>query len=66
LLISCLFGGLQFLFLQGIMCSVMDDSDRDRTVDATCTLNENGFAAVAAVVLWFIALMGSGVMLYMY
>lgn len=68
LFISCLFGGLQFLFLRGVMCNVWewDDLDGDRTVDATCTLNENGYAAVAAVVLWFIALMGSGVMLYTY
>mmetsp|Transcript_21209 Transcript_21209/g.42636 ORF Transcript_21209/g.42636 Transcript_21209/m.42636 type:complete len:977 (-) Transcript_21209:10-2940(-) len=64
LFISCLVGGLQFLFLQGIMCGRIELVDGDS--DATCTLSENGYAAVAAVVLWFVALVGSGVMLYTY
>lgn len=63
--ISCLFAGLQFLFLQGVLCGRLEHVD-GRTVDATCTLNENGYAAVAAVVLWFVALVGSGVMLRTY
>ena len=62
---GCLCGGLQFLFLRGIICGRMYKPDGDM-VDSTCTLNENGYAAIAAVVLWFIALMGSGVMLYTY
>ncbi len=63
--ISCLFGGLQFLFLRGVMCGHIEVVD-GRTVDASCTLNKDGYAAVAAVVLWFVALVGSGVMLHTY
>ncbi len=63
--ISCFFAGLQFLFLQGVLCGHLEHVD-GREVDASCTLNENGYAAVASVVLWFVALVGSGAMLHTY
>lgn len=64
--ISCLFGGLQFLFLRGAFCGHIVKKDNGDAVDATCSLNASGYSAIAAVVLWFVALVGSGVMLYMY
>ena len=64
LIFCCLFGALQFLFLHGILCKEM--VLKGNLVSAACTLNENGNAAIATIVLWFVALLGSGAMLYTY
>ena len=66
MILSCLFGGLQFLFLHGMMCNEWYNPTDKNYVTATCTLNRNGQAAIAAVVLWFVASLGSGAMVYSY
>lgn len=66
MILSCLFGGLQFLFLHGMMCNEWYDPKGEHYVTATCTLNRNGQAAIAAVVLWFVAVLGSGALIYAY
>lgn len=66
LFVSCLFGGLQFLILRGAFCGHLELKGGGDAVDATCSLNASGYGAVAAVVFWFVALVGSGVMLFTY
>ncbi len=66
MIISCIFGGLQFLFLHSMICNEWYDPHSNDIVSATCSLDRDGYAAVAAVVLWFVALLGSGVMVYTY
>lgn len=66
LFLSCLFGGLQFLFLRGAFCGDLVNKGDGNAASALCTLNTSGYSAVAAVVLWFVALVGSCVMLYTY
>ena len=60
--ICCLFTGLQFLILRGVMCGQIEMGDGD-VVDATCNLSKNGHAAIASAVLWCISFLGSFLML---
>ena len=64
MILSCFFGGLQFMFFHSSLCNelILDE----RTAYSTCTLNKNGYAAIAAVILWFIAVLGSGAMVHTY